>query len=147
MAILAIAGFRGATFDHVVGDAVLGPLAEEVLFRGFLFGLLVQVARWRLSAAILFSAVSFGLAHEGNLAQSVSLATGGAVMAWLTHRWRSLWPAIALHGAMNLWWDFSTTRRLPPVSLDSMSAAQIATIVLALAITAQMTRPETSRST
>ena len=145
MAILAIAGFRGATLDHALGEALLGPLAEELLFRGFLFGLLVQVARWRLSTAIVFSAVSFGLAHDGNLAQSLALAAGGAVMAWVTYRWRSLWPAIALHGAMNLWWDFSSTRRLIPSSFDPMSIAQIATIVLALAITALRTRREDVR--
>ena len=62
-------------------------------------------------------------------------------MAWLVHRWRSLWPAIALHGAMNLWWDLTTTRRvIAPTSFDPMSAAQIATIILALAITAIRTR-------
>jgi membrane protease YdiL (CAAX protease family) len=146
MAILAIAGFRGARLDHVVGDALLGPVAEEVLFRGFLFGLLVQVARWRLSTAIVFSAVSFSLAHDANLAQSVALAAGGAVMAWLTHRWRSLWPAIALHGAMNLWWDFSTTRRVIPTSFDPVSGAQIATIILALAITALKTERRAPRA-
>lgn len=141
MAILACLGFQGASVEHIVGDALLGPLAEEILFRGFLFGLLVQVANWRLSTAIVFSAVSFGLAHDGDLAQSAALATGGAVMAWLVHRWRSLWPAIALHGAMNLWWDFFTTRRMVVLtSYDPMSAAQIATIVLALAITAMKTK-------
>jgi membrane protease YdiL (CAAX protease family) len=140
MAVLAIAGFRGARLDFAIGDAFLGPLAEELLFRGFLFGLLVQVARWRLSTAIVFSAVSFSLAHDGNLAQSVALAAGGAVMAWLVHRWRSLWPAIALHGAMNLWWDFSTSRRVISTSFDPMSVAQIATIILALAITALRTK-------
>jgi membrane protease YdiL (CAAX protease family) len=147
MAIVAIRGLRGVTLDHVVGDALLGPFAEEVLFRGFLFGLLVQVAGWRLSTAVVFSAVGFGLAHEGNLQESVALAAGGAVMAWLTYRWRSLWPAIALHGAMNLWWDVSATPRLmPPASFDPMSIAQLATIMFALAITALRTErgaPET----
>jgi uncharacterized protein len=143
MAILAIADFRGARLDHVVGDALLGPLAEELLFRGFLFGLLVQVAQWRLSTAIVFSAVAFGLAHDGNLAQSVAMAAGGAVMAWLTYRWRSLWPAIALHSAMNLWWEFFAPDRLATSSLNPMSAAQIATIVFALAITARRTERKT----
>lgn len=142
MAVLAVLGFQGASVEHIIGDALLGPLAEEILFRGFLFGLLVQVANWRLSTAIVFSAVGFGLAHDGGLAQSAALATGGAVMAWLVHRWRSLWPAIALHGAMNLWWDFITaTRTVPPPSFDPMSAAQIAAIVLALAITGIRTQP------
>lgn len=141
MAILAIAGFRGANLDHIIGDALLGPLAEELLFRGFLFGGLVQVAQWRLSTAIVFSAVGFGLAHDGDLTQSVALAAGGAVMAWLMYRWRSLWPAIALHGAMNMWWELFTPDRLPTSSLNPMSAAQIATIILALGITAVRTKP------
>ena len=44
MAVLAFLGFQGARIEHIIGDALLGPLAEEILFRGFLFVLLVQVA-------------------------------------------------------------------------------------------------------
>jgi membrane protease YdiL (CAAX protease family) len=141
MAFVAIPGLRGVNADHILGDALLGPLAEEVLFRGFLFGLLVQVARWRLSTAIAFSAVGFGLAHDGNLAESVALAAGGAVMAWIVYRWRSLWPAIAFHGAMNFWWVISESERIRPAFLpDLLSVAQISSVVLALGLTARATR-------
>lgn len=52
----------------VIGSAVLGPLAEEILFRGFLFLWLVRMAGWRPWPAIAVSALVFGLAHAGDLA-------------------------------------------------------------------------------
>jgi membrane protease YdiL (CAAX protease family) len=51
----------------LVGGALLGPLAEEVLFRGFLLLWLVRMAGWRPWPALLVSAIAFGLAHADNL--------------------------------------------------------------------------------
>jgi hypothetical protein len=42
---------------------------------------------------------------------------------------------------MNMWWELFTPDRLPTSSLNPMSAAQIATIILALGITAVRTKP------
>jgi membrane protease YdiL (CAAX protease family) len=55
----------------VVGTVLLGPLAEEVLFRGFLFRQLVTRARWPVGWAIGVSAVAFGLAHVHDLDREV----------------------------------------------------------------------------
>lgn len=51
----------------VIGTALLGPFAEEVLFRGFLFRELHQHARWPLGWAIGVSALAFGFAHVPHL--------------------------------------------------------------------------------
>jgi membrane protease YdiL (CAAX protease family) len=51
----------------LVGTVMLGPLAEEVLFRGFLFNQLLTRARWPLAWAIGVSAMVFALAHVRNL--------------------------------------------------------------------------------
>ena len=63
-------------------------------------------------AAIAFSSLLFGLFHVRNvywlepwpLARTM-LFTGlvaGPVFAWVTLRFRSLWPAVVLHSANNL---------------------------------------------
>jgi membrane protease YdiL (CAAX protease family) len=182
MAIAALTSLGRADADLIAGNAVVGPLAEELLFRGFLFGSLVSVAGWRVSAAIATSAFVFGLAHirdadmalatfthgghvldygvatSGNdvlwigsgsdvwwqflstrvpelLIVAVPLACGGAVLAWITWRWGSLWPAVALHGCMNLWWDVARSGRtgLFPV-------AQVLAMVLVVVLTGWATR-------
>jgi membrane protease YdiL (CAAX protease family) len=51
----------------LVGTVLLGPFAEEVLFRGFLFKQLLARARWPLAWAIGASAVVFALAHVRSL--------------------------------------------------------------------------------
>ena len=187
MAIVALRAFRGADVDLIAGNAIIGPLAEELLFRGFLFGLLVSVAGWRVPAAIATSAVMFGVAHVRDadmvitalmrgpdvlgysmvrgaevlsirsgtevwfgflaervpllLARAVPLACGGAALAWITWRWRSLWPAVILHGLMNLWWELGRPELMrTPNGFDGLAVAQILTIVLAVALTTLATR-------
>lgn len=187
MAIAALTSLGRADADLIAGNAVVGPLAEELLFRGFLFGSLVSVAGWRVSAAVVTSAVVFGLAHirdadmvlatftrgghvldygfatRGNdvlwigstgdvwweflstrvpelLIVAVPLACGGAVLAWITWRWGSLWPAIALHGFMNLWWDVARSN-----GSGLFPVAQVLTMVLAVVLTALATKRPASR--
>ena len=122
--------------DVIAGDAILGPLAEEILFRGFLF---VGLRRLGMSfwSAVTLSAVTFGAAHLMNLqesmkwltasitaaewrgqflefawstsgaARAISAAGAGVLFAWMTERIGSLWPAIGLHTAINFWWMMS----------------------------------------
>ncbi|MEZ5319950.1 MAG: type II CAAX endopeptidase family protein, partial [Vicinamibacterales bacterium] len=52
--------------DAIVGDIVLGPIAEEALFRGFLF-LALRRLGVRFWPAAVASALAFGLAHVPNL--------------------------------------------------------------------------------
>ena len=186
MAIVALMAFGGVDADSFAGTTVVGPLAEEVLFRGFLFGLLVTVAGWRLSTAVATSAFVFGLAHVRDadmvlatfsrghildfgvatssndvlwigsgsdvwwqflstrvpelLLLAVPLACGGAVLAWITWRWGSLWPAVALHGSMNLWWDAAGSSRS-----GLFAVAQVLTMVLVVVLTAWTTKRPVSR--
>jgi len=88
---------------------------EEWLFRAFAFGLLVQLARWRIWPAALFSGAVFGLIHLGNYSLEglmdeagglAFIGLGGVLYAWLFWRWNwNLWVVIALHLFMNLWWE------------------------------------------
>ena len=96
--------------------AVLFPLAEEVLFRGLGFVLLVKIVRgpWPLLAlpqALLFGMVhwlGFGGFEGGGMALFVGavIALGGFIFAWLDHLdGDTLWCGLALHVSMNLAWN------------------------------------------
>jgi membrane protease YdiL (CAAX protease family) len=115
-AIASMLAFDGhlPRFDSysILGTAVLGPFAEEILFRGLLVGHLVTVARWRPAQAVILSAVLFTLAHTIggiDLPMLVSVLAGGLVFGWLFVRWQSVWPAVHLHAMINFYWDVSPT--------------------------------------
>jgi membrane protease YdiL (CAAX protease family) len=132
LAALFLTSPKAFDLDLAWGSGVVGPFAEELLFRGFLFGLLWRVAGWSVGWSILASSVLFGVAHETNV---IPLAGGGAVLAWTAYRWGSLWPAIALHGCMNLWWDLANGEHArPALGPDLMSAAQLLSVTLAILI-------------
>jgi membrane protease YdiL (CAAX protease family) len=164
-------GLSHTSTDILLGAAVLGPFAEEVLFRGFLFHELLRRARWPVGWAVLTNALCFGAAHvtaltepsvwtwfavfgpalPGANPQVVALghlvpfalgldpmqllmpAAGGAAFAWLVYRTESLWPAIALHGALNFW---SLLSHGPgahmPENADPTSIAQGVSLALAV---------------
>ncbi len=96
--------------------AVLFPLAEEVLFRGLGFVLLVKIVRGPWPLLPLPQALLFGMAHwlgfggfeAGGMALFVGavIALGGFIFAWLDHLdGDTLWCGLALHVSMNLAWN------------------------------------------
>lgn len=126
-------------------STIVPGVTEEVLFRAFGFGLLVQVARWRVWPAAIVTGIIFGLAHiditppEGTtiLGQIFTfwifmISLGGVLYAWLFYRsgW-NLWIPIALHVAMNMWWDtFDLTSS--PLGGGGATGARIATVTIAV---------------
>jgi membrane protease YdiL (CAAX protease family) len=62
-------------------------------------------------------------------------APGGYLFGWIYYRWGSLWPAIGLHGCMNLWWDVMRVDRPTVFNLDLPSIAQGLSMLLALLLT------------
>ncbi|HKD84133.1 MAG TPA: CPBP family intramembrane glutamic endopeptidase [Terriglobales bacterium] len=79
--------------------AVAGPAMEETLFRGCFLG------RFRkhgyCASGIVFSAVAFAVAHKVPLLMPRYFCNG-LILAWLSHRTESLWPAFAVHVAWNI---------------------------------------------
>jgi membrane protease YdiL (CAAX protease family) len=77
---------------------VLAPLAEELLFRGFIFkGMRKRLSFWW--AAIITSAL-FALIHwQINVGLDVFALS--LVLCWLRERTGSLWPSIMLHATKN----------------------------------------------
>lgn len=145
----------------LLAHAALGPVAEEVLYRGFLFQQLWRHARWPWWAAATGSALVFSLAHQKALDEMLFMGViygdlpvrlgwlmgplmttvaAGWLLAWMTWRWRSLWPAIVAHGAMNFWWDLA-----PRGTTDAVAgAAQGLAWAGILAVTWWFTRVRTS---
>lgn len=87
----------------VVGMFTLGPFAEELFFRGFLYNALRR--RTVPLAAVLLQASAFALMHHGttygNLVQVGLVFLLGLVLAGV-YEWRkTLWASILLHGLYN----------------------------------------------
>ncbi len=77
---------------------VVGPLAEEVFFRGFLLPAFVQ-GIGMLPGLIVSSAI-FALAH-GDLTVILPTFASGAILSWLYLRTRSIWPGFLAHAGQN----------------------------------------------
>lgn len=78
---------------------IAGPLMEELLFRGVIFGRLRD--SFSFWASVVFSALLFGLWH-GNITQFCYTVPLGCFLAYLQERYRSVSAPILMHGAANL---------------------------------------------
>ncbi|MBX3461969.1 MAG: CPBP family intramembrane metalloprotease [Planctomycetes bacterium] len=83
-----------ATILLVVG---LAPVAEEILFRGYLYTGLATVLP--VPAAQTGTAALFGLAH--GLDHALPIAALGLLFGWLRHRHAALLPAMFAHALHN----------------------------------------------
>ena len=100
-------GIAGPAFN-----ALVSPIYEELIFRGWILGRLAR-SRGPLLAIVVSSAL-FGLLHLRNIfwldttALVRLMAYTGAVLspilAYVTLRCRTLWPAVILHYLNNLVW-------------------------------------------
>lgn len=79
--------------------AVIAPVAEELFFRGLLYGWLRS--RLTVLPATVIAALLFAGAH-GQVSLLLPLALLGAGLCLLYERWRSLWVSAAAHAAINL---------------------------------------------
>jgi membrane protease YdiL (CAAX protease family) len=88
------------------------PLIEELFFRGFIFGFIKNSGlpnqKIALTAGILISSVTFGIAHFQGFDSISSMfvmlltATIGAVNCWLVYKTDSIYTAYACHAGYNL---------------------------------------------
>lgn len=83
----------------VVGLTIVfvGPVAEELMFRGIGFALLEPYGKW---VAILTTGILFGALH-GLLIAFPILAAFGVLLGWIRWRTGSIYPAILLHVVFN----------------------------------------------
>lgn len=74
--------------------AVLGPILEELLFRGAITKVLLE--KYEPTTAILLSGLVFGVFHI-NPVQVVSATLAGFFFAWLYFKTRNLLPCMLIH--------------------------------------------------
>lgn len=89
--------FEARRLLFLAGIVFVAPVAEELMFRGYLMNL--WIARWGLWAGMLLSSLVFGLFH---FERAIFAAPMGLVFALVYRKHDSLWPAIAVHAAYNL---------------------------------------------
>lgn len=77
--------------------AIVGPVVEELVFRGLGYRLLREYGEW---TAIVGTGIAFGLWH-GLLAALPILVAFGLALAWLRSRTGSVYPCIAAHVLFN----------------------------------------------
>lgn len=95
----ALQGHRGlaALALDLLAVAIITPLAEELVFRGVLFGGLRQ--RLPFLAAGLLATLLFTLVHEPQAWPGVFVLGFGLTLAY--ERTRTLWAPIAVHATVN----------------------------------------------
>ncbi|NOK62871.1 MAG: CPBP family intramembrane metalloprotease [Chloroflexi bacterium AL-W] len=96
-------------FLFFTGAAILAPIGEEVLFRGYVFKTLQHVTQhtsWGIFVAYGVSTLIFTIVHaasatEGILALLVPIFLMGLILAWGVHYTKSILPSIIAHGINN----------------------------------------------
>lgn len=110
----AIIGSLGENLEllPLLHSTLFAGFGEEVLFRGFLFGILFRKLGWGFIPAAVAGAIFFGMGHiyQGATFAEVAgifiiTAMGAAWFAWLYIEWNNnLWVPVFLHILMNLSW-------------------------------------------
>jgi membrane protease YdiL (CAAX protease family) len=151
--ILLLSNHKGQLPPPVllVAFGIIGPFAEELVFRGLLF---LGLRRWALLPfwlAASLSSVFFGLVHYGQGSTlAIALAAvgvtflGGILFCWLTERSGSLWAAFVLHSGINLIWS---TFHLGENAVGGLWAniARLAAVAAAIATSLVLVRPTPSK--
>lgn len=78
---------------------IFGPLVEEVLFRGMVFGKLRRA--FSFWPAALISSAIFGLYHM-NLVQGIYAGVFGLILAYVFEKTETIWGCYLLHAFFNL---------------------------------------------
>ncbi|MDC0708101.1 CPBP family intramembrane metalloprotease [Stigmatella sp. ncwal1] len=147
----AAAGFQvHLTWKDVMTQAVMSPLAEEVLFRGYVLGQLQRRAGWPFWGAALVGLAPFALAHlyQSTQAGHDAWETAGVLaitgmghlfFSWLLERWGDLWVPVGMHALMNLSWE---AFQVDSTALGGTQAnvARFATVGLAIGLTLVLRR-------
>ena len=107
--------YSGAALLYAAGSMALVGFAEEMIFRGFLFRAMLE--KDGPKAAVIVSAVTFGIGHVVNLLAGMATfenllmvvfaVAWGFVFTMVYWKSGSLWPCIAAHAAVDVLSMFS----------------------------------------
>jgi len=85
--------------DLILTVAVIGPICEEIIFRGVILEGLLK--KYDTTKAILFSSLIFSVIHLQPL-QVISTFFIGLILGWIYVKTQSLWVCIGIHIINNL---------------------------------------------
>jgi hypothetical protein len=95
---------RNLRLPLAIVAVTIGPMVEELMFRGVLLSALMQ--RMSVAPSVAICAMLFGLVHLAGLDFQwyalPNLMLFAAVLCWLRLKAGSLWPPILAHGLYNL---------------------------------------------
>ncbi len=146
-----IAGHIVFSFEKLFLGAVFPGLFEELIYRGFLFGILYRYCNWRfiwaaLPAAVLFTLGHFYQAHDfvAGLQVFCVTALGSLFFSWLYMKWdNNLWVPISFHISMNaIWILIPIADATTSVGNVTANIGRLLTVVLAVALTLFRTKLE-----
>lgn len=92
--------YASQLWQQILFAGLLAPVCEELLFRGLLFGALLNLSEGERTAALLTS-VLFALFH-GNVIQMLYAFPTGLILQFLFCRGDSILPCVFFHIAANL---------------------------------------------
>lgn len=114
-ALLDLRQNQAASYPLIAGDitgqvlfgiaaAVIAPLGEEIVFRGYWLQRLN--IWWGRAVAIIVSSVLFAIAHSWSATEGAAVLVTqtlvmGVMLAWLRLASGSIWPAVCAHAANN----------------------------------------------
>jgi membrane protease YdiL (CAAX protease family) len=90
---------KGLIFIYLLIGGVIGPIAEEIFFRGILYGFL---RRWGALMAVIISTIVFVLPHLVGSNLPVTQLVGGIVFALAYEKEKNLMVPITIHCLGNL---------------------------------------------
>lgn len=139
-----IAGHVEFGWDNLFLGAVFAGLFEELIYRGFLFGVLHRYCGWRFIWAALPAAVLFTLGHFYQSHDFVSglqvfcvTALGSLFFSWLYMVWdNNLWVPISFHIMMNgIWVLIPIADATSSVGSITANIGRLLTVALAVTLT------------
>jgi hypothetical protein len=129
------------TYDTLIATFI-GPIMEEILFRGYLFGELFKKEKWGFIPASIIASVFFGIGHlyqthnlSGALGTFLITLIGSAWFAWLYIEHNNLWVPIWLHILMNLSWTVFQTNVPGAIGTNTTNLFRLATIIITVVYT------------
>ncbi len=105
---------------------IIGPVFEEILFRGLIFGELRKITRVR--AALFIQAVLFGIYHLDIIQGSYAFLIG-ILLGYVYYRSNSIVAPMIVHATINTT-SVILSRVVPGGGLDEWSAAIVAASVI-----------------
>lgn len=133
---------------YILMTVFVAPFMEEVLFRGYLFGMLFKKVRWGFIPASLIAAVLFGIGHlyqahnfSGAVGTFLVTFAGSAWSCWLYVEFENnLWIPIWLHILMNMSWTVFQTDVPGAIGNNITNLFRLITIIITVVYTLQYSR-------